>query len=172
MLPVFAAAAETVVALDNSEAMLARARVLCRTEGLDNVEFCNADVGDIPFADGVFDACNCSMVLHHVVRPEAALAEMARVVRPGGKLMVTAFCRHEQIWMRDELAHHRLGFDRAEMEELFTGAGLDLNNYLVRGRSPGPESSAENVLPSAGKLQWPEVFLATGVKVRLQADFK
>jgi len=165
MLPVFAAAADTVVALDNSEAMLARARALCRNEGLDNVEFCNADVRDIPFADAVFDACNCSMVLHHVVRPEAALAEMARVVRPRGKVMVTAFCRHEQTWMRDELAHHRLGFDKSEMEELFTGAGLSMRNYLVRGRSPGQESAARTVRPGAGKLCWPEVFLATGVKV-------
>ena len=165
MLPVFAAAADTVVALDNSEAMLARARALCRNEGLDNVEFCNADVGDIPFADAVFDACNCSMVLHHVVQPKIALAEMARVVRPGGHLMVTAFCRHEQTWMRDELAHHRLGFDKSEMEELFTGAGLSMRNYLVRGRSPGQESAARTVRPDGNKLRWPEVFLATGVKV-------
>ncbi len=164
MLPVFAAVADTVVALDNSEAMLARARALCKSEGLNNVEFCNADVGDIPFNDAVFDGCNCSMVLHHVVRPEAALAEMARVVRPQGKVMVTAFCRHEQTWMRDELAHHRLGFDRLEMEELFTGAGLTMRNYLVRGRSPGQESAGPTVRPSGRKLQWPEVFLATGVK--------
>ena len=170
MLPVFAASAETVVALDNSEAMLARARALCRTEGLDNVQFCNADVADIPFADAQFDACNCSMVLHHVVQPEAALAEMARVVRPGGHLMVSAFCRHEQTWMRDELAHHRLGFDRSEIKELFTGAGLSLKNYLVRGRNPGPGAAADTVLASAGKLQWPEVFLATGVKVEFKTN--
>ncbi len=167
MLPVFAAAAETVVALDNSEAMLTRARALCRTEGLDNVRFCNADVGDIPFSDGHFDACNCSMVLHHVVRPEVALAEMARVVRPGGHLMVTAFCSHEQTWMRDELAHQRLGFDRSEMEDLFTGAGLTLKSFLVRGRSPGTGTAPESSGPSAEKLQWPEVFLATGVKRKL-----
>jgi 2-polyprenyl-3-methyl-5-hydroxy-6-metoxy-1,4-benzoquinol methylase len=164
MLPVFAAAAETVVALDNSEAMLARARALCRTEGLENVQFCNADVGDIPFADALFDACNCSMVLHHVVQPEAALAEMARVVRPGGHLMVTAFCRHEQTWMRDELAHQRLGFDRSEMEDLFADAGLALTSYLVRGRSPGLRTVSDSVGPGAGKLKWPEVFLATGIK--------
>jgi ubiquinone/menaquinone biosynthesis C-methylase UbiE len=165
MLPVFAAVAGTVVALDNSEAMLARARALCQSEGLGNVEFCNADVGDIPFDDAVFDACNCSMVLHHVVRPEAALAEMTRVVRPGGKVMVTAFCRHEQTWMRDELAHQRLGFDKLEMEELFTGADLTMSNFLVRGRSPGQENAGPTVRPSGRKLQWPEVFLATGVKV-------
>jgi len=113
----------------------------------------------------VFDACNCSMVLHHVVRPAEALAEITRVVRPGGKVMVTAFCRHEQTWMRDELAHHRLGFDKLEIEELFTGAGLTMRNFLVRGRSPGQENAGPTVRPSGRKLKWPEVFLATGVKV-------
>jgi ArsR family transcriptional regulator len=164
MLPVFAAVAASVVALDNSEAMLARARALCRTEGLDNVDFCNADVGDIPFKDDAFDACNCSMVLHHVVRPEEALAEMVRVVRPGGRMMVTSFCRHEQTWMREELAHHKLGFDRAEMDHLFTQAGVTLKNYLVRGRSPGQNEGQREASLRAGKLKWPEVFLATGVK--------
>jgi ArsR family transcriptional regulator len=164
MLPVFAGAAASVVALDNSAAMLTRARALCRTEGLDNVAFCQADVLDIPFGDGVFDACHCSMVLHHVVRPEAALAEMSRVVRPGGQLMVTAFCRHEQTWMRDELAHHHLGFDESEIEELFAGADLRLNSFLVRGRNPRCDATAATVSPSSGKWEWPEVILATGVK--------
>ena len=79
--------------------------------------------------------------------------------------MITAFCRHEQTWMRDELAHHRLGFDKSEIEELFTGVGLDMREFLVRGRSPASVGGAHKVQSSAGKLSWPEVFLATGEKV-------
>jgi len=160
MLPVFSAAAGRVVALDNSEAMLARARTLCRQARLDNVEFCLADVGDIPFPDGSFDACNCSMVLHHVEDPAAALGEIARVVRPRGTVLVTAFRRHDLTWMRDELAHRRLGFARDEIEDLFRGAGLRPTSWLERGRRDEPAGNGG----AAGRIAWPDVFLAVGAK--------
>lgn len=164
MLPVFGAAAQLTVALDNSEAMLARAEALCRREGLDSVSLCNADVGALPFADGAFDAVNCSMVLHHVANPGAALAEMARVTRPGGRVMITAFCRHEQSWMRDELAHRWLGFTRLEMAGYFATAQLEMRRFLVRGRRAEADGSAGRNGTGAGVLTWPDVFLATGVR--------
>jgi ubiquinone/menaquinone biosynthesis C-methylase UbiE len=163
MLPVFGATVGMTVALDNSEAMLARAEALCRRDGLDNISLCQADVARLPFADGAFDAINCSMVLHHVVSPLAALQEMTRVVRPGGRVMVTAFCSHSQQWMREELAHHWLGFARGEVEDFFQRAGLYLENFLVRGRRSGKDAVVGPSRPGGKPLQWPDVFLATGV---------
>lgn len=162
MLPVFASAVGQVVALDNSEAMLERAEALCRAQGLANVRFCNADVADLPFADASFDACHCSMVLHHVARPSQVVAEMARVIRPGGVLTLTAFCRHEQRWMRDELAHQWLGFERAEIEGFLESARLRCESWLVRGRSPADGGEFEPARPGGQRLEWPDVFLATG----------
>ncbi len=77
--------------------------------------------------------------------------------------MVTAFCRHEQEWMREELAHQWLGFERSEIEEFFRRAGLSLPRFTVRGGSP------DHGAPPAGSavaVRWPEVFLATGRRER------
>lgn len=160
LLPILAGAAGTVVAIDNSAAMLARATGLCRQQGLDRVRLCNADAVGLPFRDACFDACNCAMVLHHVARPAQAVREMARVIKPGGRLTVTTFCSHDQEWMRRELAHQWLGFEREEIERFLTTAGLTVVNHLRRG----PVTTRENGLPGGGKVDWPEVQLVTAAR--------
>jgi len=161
MLPVFAGAADSVVALDNSGAMLERARELCAREGLDNVRLCNGDLTRLPFAAGVFDACHCAMALHHVADPAAALAEMGRVVKPGGVVSVAAFLPHAEQWMRDELVHHHLGFSRDEIEAHLRAAGLIPEGYLVRGKR-ATAAAAGHSGPGRPDVAWPDVFLATG----------
>lgn len=164
MLPVLASATDAVVALDNSLAMLGRAQALCRTEGLDSVRFCAADIRQLPFADEAFDAVHCAMTLLHVPHPALALLEMARVVVPGGKVLVTAFCRHDQEWMTEELAHRWLGFTREEIVEFFRDAGLVLVDYLVRDRRTAQTNGQSTTRSSARQVAWPEVFMATGIK--------
>jgi len=163
LLPWLAAAVDSVVAMDSSAAMLARARHRCQREGLDHVRFQRADVRDLPLADASCDAAFGSMVLHHVARPEQALAEMARVVRPGGKVVVIAFTRHELTWLRDELAHHRLGFGREEIEKLLQAAGLVPRIYLERGRKPGAPQR-RSAARQGRELPWPDVFLVVAEK--------
>lgn len=162
MLPLLGGVVGTVVALDNSRAMLERARTLCRAENLAGVTLCNGTVETLPFADGAFDACHCAMALHHVERPAAAVREMARVVRPAGRLMLTAFCPHEEDWMRDELAHRWLGFAREEIEGQLRDAGLVPDGWLVRSHRPG--GAASRVPAGRRKPRWPDVFLATATK--------
>lgn len=171
MLPLFAGAAGTLVALDNSQAMLVRAQARCRADELvgapARINFCAGDVVRLPIADQVFDACNCSMVLHHVASPAAALREMARVVRIGGRIMVTAFCSHHLDWMREELAHQWLGFSLEEIEAFFSAADLRVDRYLVRGHAQAVEGPGVRNLPGGGKgPAWPDVFLATGTRIR------
>jgi ubiquinone/menaquinone biosynthesis C-methylase UbiE len=165
LLPVFGRRIGTVIALDSSQAMLDRARARCFREGVDSVRFCSGDVNDLPFGDGSFDVCHCAMVLHHVDRPAAAVQQMARVLRPGGHLVITAFCPHEQTWMREELAHRHLGFSRQEVATMYADAGVGFEDWLVRGKiSSG--SVSEPVPAAAGRaIEWPEVFLVTGVKL-------
>lgn len=165
LLPLLAATGARVTAVDASEAMLTRARGLCDREGLDDVVFEKADIQDLPFADDRFDAAYCSMVLHHVARPEQALQEMVRVVKPGGKVVVMAFTRHTLTWLREELAHQWLGFSRGEMDGFFTRFGLRTDRYLVRTLSQ--LAAARETLPPAlrGRDEdWPDVFLMVGVK--------
>ena len=165
LLPLLAATGAQVTAVDASDAMLTRARGLCDREGLKDIVFEKADIQDLPFADDRFDAAYCSMVLHHVARPDRALREMVRVVKPGGKVVVMAFTRHNLTWLREELAHQWLGFSRDEMNDFFARFGLRTDRYLVRGLSQ--LDAARDTLPPAlrGRDEdWPDVFLAVGIK--------
>lgn len=78
----------SVVSVDISAASLARARTRVEEAGLRNVTFAEADVYRLPFPDEHFDHVFVCFVLEHLARPEAALAELRRVLRPGGTLTV------------------------------------------------------------------------------------
>jgi ubiquinone/menaquinone biosynthesis C-methylase UbiE len=83
------AAAEVVeraVGVDLSPKMLAEARE--RASGLPGVEFVEGDSEDLPFGDGEFTAVLCTTSLHHYPRPEKAAREMARVLAPGGRVVI------------------------------------------------------------------------------------
>ncbi len=164
MLPVLAGAVGVTVAVDNSAAMLARAQDLCRSRQLSGITLCKADVSALPFADGAFDAVNCAMVLQHVAKPGAAVAEMARVLGPGGRLIITGFCPHDQEWMRRELAHRWLGFDQSTLHNLLAGAGLVPRNFLVRRKISGQDAGALKPAPGGSSLEWPDVFLASATR--------
>ncbi len=75
---------QTVVGVDTDERYLAAARESCP----ENCTFVNGDAGALPFAYGEFDLAGCLRVLHHVRRPELVVAELARVTRPGGVVLV------------------------------------------------------------------------------------
>ncbi|MBC6458243.1 class I SAM-dependent methyltransferase [Actinomadura sp. HBU206391] len=77
------------VAADLSPIMLDRARANARRRGLDQVEFVQTDAGSLPFADRSFDVCVTLNGLHCLADPAGAVAEFARVLRPGGTLRGT-----------------------------------------------------------------------------------
>lgn len=78
-----------VVAADFSPGMLAEGRR--RFRGVRGLSFVEADATDLPFADGEFDAATMSYGLRNVQRPRAALAELRRVTRPGGRIVINEF---------------------------------------------------------------------------------
>jgi ubiquinone/menaquinone biosynthesis C-methylase UbiE len=78
----------TVVGIDLETTQFAVGRERARERGLDNVRFEPASIYELPFADESFDAVYAHAVLYHLARPEAALAEMRRVLRPGGLIAV------------------------------------------------------------------------------------
>jgi SAM-dependent methyltransferase len=81
------------VAVDLDQAMLDRARAEATRRGAENIEFVQAGVEDLPFADGSFDFCLSSAGLHCFPNPAAALAEIGRVLRPGGRLAASMVVR-------------------------------------------------------------------------------
>jgi ArsR family transcriptional regulator len=110
--------------LDLSREMLAIARAKLTAASLDNCQLRHGDMYDIPMGDSSFDAATVHLVLHYADRPYAAIAEIARVLRPGGRIIIADFAPHDLEELRTEHAHRRLGFEDQEVRGWFEAAGL------------------------------------------------
>jgi SAM-dependent methyltransferase len=84
----FARRVRHATGLDATEAMLAEARKLAAAEGVENVAWHRGDAYALPFAEASFDIVSCRYAFHHMLEPARALAEMIRVCRPGGRIVV------------------------------------------------------------------------------------
>lgn len=140
-----------VVGIDYSQSMVDEATA--RSEGLGlPIEFQQADAHDLPFADASFDRCLATQVFQHLPGPKRALAEMVRVARSGGRVVIT-----EPDWDSRVMALGDLALGRAlsrawadkipnpgiarELPAMFDAAGLtdvrlDATPYLLSGNSP------------------------------------
>jgi SAM-dependent methyltransferase len=116
--------AEHVVAVDRSPAVLRAARALARRRGASNITWKRGDLGRLPIADGAVDVALLSQALHHADDPRRALAEAARILAPGGRVLVLDLRAHDQEWVRARLDDRWLGFDDDELKALVAGAGL------------------------------------------------
>ncbi|HXV36923.1 MAG TPA: metalloregulator ArsR/SmtB family transcription factor [Myxococcota bacterium] len=113
-----------VIAIDHSTRMLDAARVKSAAEPELRIEFRHGEASRLPIADAEVDAALAHMVLHYLPSPADAIAEMARVVRPGGSVVVVDFTSHQHDWMRHELGVVWLGFSADEIEHWFRDVGL------------------------------------------------
>ncbi len=125
MIEVLAPLAQNALGIDQSREMLAVARVNLERARLENSMVRRGDMYQLPLPDHSFDAVVIHQVLHYADRPAAAIAEAARVLRPGGVLVVVDFAPHGLEFLREEHAHRRLGFADAEVAEWWGAAGLD-----------------------------------------------
>jgi ArsR family transcriptional regulator len=114
----------SALGIDQSREMLAVARVNLERAGLSNSIVRLGDMYQLPLADASFDAIVIHQVLHYADRPGAAIAEAARLLRPGGSLVLVDFAPHGLEYLRDEHAHRRLGFADADIDEWCGAAGL------------------------------------------------
>ena len=113
---------ERVYLLDASPEMLAVARK--NLAEFDNVVFHQAEGLSLPLADGSLDVVFANMYLHHCPEPLAAIREMARLLKPGGRLVITDLQAHDHTWMQTEMADVWLGFERAQIQQWLQQAGL------------------------------------------------
>jgi ArsR family transcriptional regulator len=125
MLEVFGPRAERLVGVDLSREMLAVARVNLERAHLRNCSIRQGDMYQLPVAGAAFDAVLIHQVLHYAERPAQAIAEAARVLRPGGMLVVVDFAPHALEFLRTEHAHRRLGFADGEVIAWCRAAGLE-----------------------------------------------
>ncbi|MGH1481622.1 MAG: ArsR/SmtB family transcription factor [Geminicoccales bacterium] len=112
------------VGIDQSTEMLNVARANLDRTSLRNCQVRQGDMYRLPLPDNEFDAATLHNVLHFADDPSAVLHEAARILRPGGQLVVIDFAPHGQEFLRRDHAHRRLGFADAELKEWFTNAGL------------------------------------------------
>jgi ArsR family transcriptional regulator len=116
--------ARRVVAIDRSAEVLARAQALARRRGVANIVWEQGDIERVPLADAAVDVTLLSQALHHAEDPALALAESARITRPGGRVLVLDLRRHDETWVRERLGDRWLGFDDAQLAKLLNAAGL------------------------------------------------
>jgi ArsR family transcriptional regulator len=125
--------AHRVIVIDNSPAMLDVARDNLAQLGVDNVELREGDLSQLALDDDSVDAGVANMVLHHAEDPAGMLAEMTRVVRPGGWVAITDAVEHPYEWMRNEQADIWLGFTTDQVEGFFGSARLARYGYATLG---------------------------------------
>ncbi len=124
MIELFARSATTALGIDRSSEMLRLARAKLGEQGLGNAELRQADLYALPLGDGGADVAILHHVLHFAQQPGAAIAEAARVLSPGGRLLIADFAPHDREELRTQDAHTRLGFSDAQIEGWFAAAGL------------------------------------------------
>jgi ubiquinone/menaquinone biosynthesis C-methylase UbiE len=111
-----------VYVVDSSPEMLEVARR--NLAAFPNVEYRVADGAAIPLPDGSVDAVLANMYLHHMPDPAAAIGEMARVLKPGGRLVITDVDAHPYTWLREEQHDVWMGFAQGQVQAWFEAAGL------------------------------------------------
>jgi ubiquinone/menaquinone biosynthesis C-methylase UbiE len=126
MLEVFGPRVGRALGIDLSHDMLAVARVNVERSGLKNLALRKGDMYQLDFPDASFDAVSVHQVLHFAENPARALAEAARVLRPGGHLLVADFAPHDLEYLRRDHEHRRLGFDDSQVCDWFEAAFLQL----------------------------------------------
>ncbi|MFK3798322.1 ArsR/SmtB family transcription factor [Pseudomonas sp. NPDC088444] len=134
-LPDLAQRFRHVTGLDNSPAMLELARTLCEQKALNNVELKLADALSSANVSG--DCVVLNMVLHHFAAPADALKQLANLLQPGGSLLVTELCSHDQSWAKEACGDLWLGFEQEDLARWALAAGLVPGESLYIGLRNG-----------------------------------
>lgn len=126
MLELFADRYERAIGVDLSPAMLTVARANLERAGIAHARVRIGDGTNLPVVPEGFDLVVIHQVLHFLDDPGAAVAEAARALAPGGRLLIVDFAPHDHEFLRQEQAHRRLGFGHVQMTQWLEAAGADL----------------------------------------------
>jgi ArsR family transcriptional regulator len=134
------------VGVDVSPEMLAIARDRLARADVKNCQVRLADIFRLPFPSANeregFDTVLFHQVLHYLDDPQTAVIDAARVLKPGGRIVIADFAPHELEFLRDEMAHRRLGFADREVRGWFEAAGL----HETVARAIAPHSGAQKLV--------------------------
>lgn len=111
------------------------------------------DLENLPIKANREDVVFVSQVLHHAARPERALKEAARILKPDGQLILLDLSRHDQEWVRDEWADQWLGFDEKELKGWLKDAGLKTKIFQSL-KGPEPAFSVLMIVAEKTHNKW------------------
>jgi ArsR family transcriptional regulator len=137
-----------VIGVDASEEMLDAAK--SRLAAAKNIEFRKGSLEALPVAPASVDAATLMLVLHHLPSPADALAEAARILKPGGRVLIVDMAPHEKDDYRQQMGHVWLGFSEDQMKKMLGAAGFTHVKL--------------HALPPAHSAKGPALFMATGRK--------
>jgi len=138
-----------VISVDASAAMLRTARA--RVGDLGNVEIRRGELEELPIEDGALDSAFLVLVLPYVADPAQVIAEAARALKSGGRLLITDLMPHERVEYRQTMGHQWQGFGEAQCLDWMRSAGLARGSYRA--------------LPPIAAAKGPMLFTASGVKL-------
>lgn len=144
MLELFAGRYDEAIGIDASQSMLAYARARLDRLRPHRAQVRQGDILNLQLDDACADAVIMHQVLHFLADPARAIREAARLLAPGGKLLIVDFAPHDLEFLRDSFAHVRLGIARDDLAEWLRDAGLVL--HAVRDLTPPLHDDGANRL--------------------------
>ncbi|HHD2752422.1 TPA: class I SAM-dependent methyltransferase [Clostridium perfringens] len=149
--------ANIVFSVDSSKNMLGELYKAAKDSNLNNIYPINSEVEDLPLFDDSIDLIFMNMALHHVENPGKAIKEIYRILKPGGKVIITDVLEHNGQWAKEEMFDVWLGFNYDQLinwfeEAYFKNIYVSNTGLVARGES------------SLGEVIEPGIFMAIAKK--------